>query len=131
MHFMLNLLVAFGLWGGSSDVDNVELTPMQFKEAVAADTSAVVIDVRRPQEFAEGHLKDAVLIDYLDSEAFAEGLSRLSKAPVYYVYCRSGRRSHEAVVEMRKRGLKAVDMKGGILEWQKQKLPVVKPDSEK
>ncbi|MBO7180215.1 MAG: rhodanese-like domain-containing protein, partial [Bacteroidales bacterium] len=55
-----------------------------------------------------------------------KGLQGLDKSKTYYLYCRSGRRSNQAANRMLKEGFKVFDMKGGIIEWQKAGLPIVK-----
>ena len=69
------------------------LEPLEFVEAARSDGTAVVMDVRRPSEYAEGHLADAVNLDWLDQAAFRKGLEQLDKGRTYYIYCRRGRRS--------------------------------------
>lgn len=123
---LMTLFVAAGLGAGCSASDIRTLAPAEFKAAAASDSTAVVLDVRQPQEYAAGHLAGAVALDYLDSDAFANGVKKLDKSRTYYVYCRSGRRSHSAAEQMQKAGLKVVDMRGGILEWEADGLPVVR-----
>ena len=53
-------------------------------------------------------------------------MKKLCRQRTYYIYCRSGRRSNVAAVYMQKKGFHVVDMKGGILRWKEQGLPVVK-----
>lgn len=96
------------------------LEPLEFVEAARSDGTAVVMDVRRPSEYAEGHLADAVNLDWLDQAAFRKGLEQLDKGRTYYIYCRSGRRSREAATRMRQEGFTVVDMKGGYLRWMEQ-----------
>lgn len=96
------------------------LEPLEFVEAVRSDGKAVVMDVRRPSEYEEGHLADAVNLDWLDQAAFRKGLEQLDKDRTYYIYCRSGRRSREAAARMRQEGFDVVDMKGGYLRWMEQ-----------
>lgn len=102
------------------------LTPEEFNNAISNDSLAVILDVRQPSEYYEGHLPNAILLNYLDTESFEEGLNNLDKNKNYYIYCRSGRRSHNAAVMMQKQGFKIYDMKGGILGWNKYNLPTVK-----
>lgn len=125
MSFIISILAALGLYGSGGE-DIVTLSPKAFYEAYTNDSTAVVIDVRRPDEYAEGHIENAIPLNYLDKEEFDKGVSRLSLAPTYYLYCRSGRRSHEAAVKLKQKGYKVIDMRGGMLEWQKQKLPVTR-----
>lgn len=107
--------------------DNIPtIPPTEFAKQAMADTTAVIIDVRTPEEFAAGHLADARLMDVKDTENFDKTIDSLPKDKTYYVYCRSGRRSMTAAEKMKKLGLKVVDMTGGIIAWQKENLPVVK-----
>ncbi len=120
----MSLFVAAGLGAGCSAEEIRTLSPAEFKAAAAADTTAVLLDVRQPQEYAAGHLAGAVGLDFLDSDAFTDGVKKLDKSRTYYVYCRSGRRSRSAAELMQKAGLKVVDMRGGILGWEAEGLPV-------
>ncbi len=123
---ILLLLAAVGICLACASKGDVKtIAPAEFAEAIAADSNAVVLDVRTPEEFAEGHLQGAVLLDYKQAESFAAGIAALDKEKTYYIHCRSGRRSHEAAVMMQERGLKVVDMKGGIVAWTAEGLPVV------
>ena len=67
------------------------LTPEEFNNAISNDSLAVILDVRQPSEYYEGHLPNAILLNYLDTESFEEGLNNLDKNKNYYIYCRSGR----------------------------------------
>ena len=69
--------------------------------AITAET--VVVDVRTPGEFAEGHLDDALLLDF-SGGALAAALHTLDPHADYVVYCRSGNRSAQAVSLMRSAG---------------------------
>ncbi len=90
-----------------------------------APADLVVLDVRTPQEYAEGHLDGAVLVDFYDPD-FADQLSRLDLGVPYLVYCRSGNRSGQALAMMQQLGFaSAVDIDGGIVGWQASGLPVV------
>ncbi len=129
---MIATMAAMGLCVSSCDAgEQVQvLSPIDFQKSVQNDSSAVVLDVRRPDEYAEGHLSGAQLLDWLDSETFAQGIERLDKTKTYYVYCRSGRRSHEAAKKMVVAGVRVVDMEGGYLAWTDQGLPIVKKETE-
>lgn len=122
---MLGLTAAGGCKAPSNE--NVEVVaPQEFLKRLEADTTAILLDVRRPEEFAEGHLKDALLLNWLDQEAFDEGAKSLDKAKTVYVYCRSGRRSNEAANHLAEQGYKVIDMKGGYLAWTEAGLPTAK-----
>ena len=76
----------------------IVLAPQAFINQTKADTTSVLLDVRTSKEYAEGHLAGAQQLDYLNPEAFDAGISKLDKSRTYYIYCRSGKRSHGAVV---------------------------------
>ena len=101
------------------------LTAEEFAAAVKADKKAVVLDVRRPDEFAAGHIEGAVLLNFLDTVAFNAGVEKLDKSKTYYIYCRSGRRSNNAAVILQKKGFTVFDLGGGFLSWQRYNLPWV------
>jgi rhodanese-related sulfurtransferase len=84
----------------------------------------VVLDVRTPEEFAEGHLEGAVLIDFYAAD-FADQLAALDANVPYLVYCRSGNRSGQALGVMEQLGFTSVvDVDGGIVAWTDAGLPV-------
>lgn len=104
---------------------NVEVvSPSEFQTKLAEDSAAYLLDVRKPDEFAAGHLAGAHLLNWLDPETFKEDAKNLGKSKTIYVYCRSGRRSNAAANYLAENGYKVVDMDGGILAWEKAKLPI-------
>ncbi|HNF87496.1 MAG TPA: rhodanese-like domain-containing protein, partial [bacterium] len=64
-------------------------------------------DVRTAGEFSAGHLKEAVLLDFMKPE-FESELEKLDKSATYYVYCRSGNRSAKAALLMNQKGFQSV-----------------------
>ncbi len=63
---------------------------------VSEKSDLVILDVRTPQEFAEGHLAGAVNIDF-NSEDFASRIGELDPAKPYLVHCLSGGRSGKSL----------------------------------
>lgn len=102
----------------------IVLAPQTFINQAKADTTSIILDVRTSKEYAEGHLAGAQQLDYLNPEAFNAGISKFDKSRTYYIYCRSGKRSHGACQKMKKQGFKVYDMEGGILNWTKLGMPV-------
>lgn len=91
---------------------------------LAARPGVVVLDVRTPEEFAEGHIADAINIDMQAADA-ASRFEELDPDASYVLYCRSGNRS--AVVADHLRGLgftDVADVDGGVLAWQAAGLPL-------
>lgn len=97
------------------------LSPEAFHEKIQqADASAVLIDVRTPEEFATGHLPGAVNINYF-AEDFWDRLEALHPEQSLLVYCRTGRRSIRACTLLRNGGFQSdriFNLDGGIVEWQ-------------
>ena len=85
-----------------------------------------LIDVRTPEEYAQGHLKNAVNINFYDP-TFANDMDELDKSKELYIYCRSGKRSGKASKQLENMGFtKVYDLQGGINDWNKNKFEVVK-----
>ena len=124
---LFSILAALGLFANAQSQSEVEvLEPQAFIERVKADTSAIILDVRQPEEFAEGHLAQAINLDWLTQTAFINGLAKLNKQKTYYVYCRSGRRRQAAAGKLKAEGFQVIDLKGGYLHWVEVGMPVVK-----
>lgn len=98
---------------------------VEFNQKLKSDKSAVILDVRSPGEYSEGHLDKAINID-INSTDFESRTSKLDKKKTYYVYCLAGVRSDRAAESLRKRGYKAVSLSGGIKAWSSAGYPVVK-----
>jgi rhodanese-related sulfurtransferase len=85
-----------------------------------------IIDVRTPEEFASGHLKNAINLNY-NSENFSGELSNLDKAKTYLIYCKGGGRSSSALAIMKELNFMTVyNMLGGITQWGADGLSTVK-----
>jgi phage shock protein E len=93
------------------------LSPDDFA-AAARIPGTVIVDVRTPEEYAEGHLEGAVLIDLQDEAAFAQRVAELDPAGTYAVYCRTGNRSAAAMAYLEQAGFASYyDLAGGIGSW--------------
>lgn len=75
---------------------------------------ATVIDVREPDEYATGHLPDAVNIPF---EQLAERQADIPTGDVVYVVCQSGGRSARATDYLVGTGVAAVNVDGGTTAW--------------
>lgn len=85
----------------------------------------IIIDVRTPQEFAAGYIKNAINMDY-HSRTFRDELRKLDKDKTYIVYCQRGVRSGKTVLLMKELGFKKVyNISGGIVRWYGDGLPIV------
>jgi phage shock protein E len=82
-------------------------------EAIDVSSDTVIIDVRRPAEYAEGHLDGAMNID-VQSPEFDSLVSELPADGEYVVYCRSGNRSATAIDRMEALGFTSLVNAGGV-----------------
>jgi rhodanese-related sulfurtransferase len=88
----------------------------QFEQKLTG-SNTLVIDVRTPQEFAEGHIEGAMNIDYYDIH-FENKINAIDKSKTILVYCKSGNRSGKAATILAKNKFKNVyDLSGGITNW--------------
>ncbi len=121
----LFLFISFNSVCQNNDTTVKLISADSLKEMLNSN-QGILLDVRTPQEFAEGHLPGAINIDYRN-EGFSAALDTLDKNKQYEVYCRSGRRSAESAEMMSKKGFKKVyDLEGGILKWQEKGFEIVK-----
>ena len=95
--------------------------PAEKTAAQPAKAKGIWIDVRTPEEFKEGHLKDAVNIPVDQIGARIGSVSPDKSAPVN-LYCRSGRRSEAALQELKKMGYTNVTNHGGYQDLLQKEL---------
>lgn len=87
----------------------------------------IVLDVRTAEEFAEGHLPGAIMVDFY-ADDFSDQLAELDPDAPYLLYCRSGNRSGQTQAIMRELGFTDVaDVDGGVIAWAEAGLPLVMP----
>ena len=81
-----------------------------------SESGYIILDVRRPDEFAKGHIPGAINIP--NESIGSEEIPALpDKQQLILVYCRSGRRSKEAAAKLVKLGYTNVVEFGGIQDW--------------
>ncbi len=98
----------------------------EFEQKLAATSNAQLVDVRTPEEYAAGHLKNAVNIDY-NGDDFVGKIGKLDKGKPVLVYCLSGGRSSKAASKMEDMGFAEVyNMEGGMMKWNGADKPVDK-----
>jgi rhodanese-related sulfurtransferase len=108
------------------------VSPRQFKALLdrhRGDSDVVLLDVRTPREFADGHIAGAVLVDYYAAD-YVDRLKRLDRDKTYFIYCRSGRRSGKTLEILQKLGFQHVyDLATGIIGWSHEHYPLVRRSS--
>ena len=97
----------------------MNLSQEEWKKKIRSDENAFLLDVRTLEEFQEGHISNAKLIDILQAEDFLKSIKSLDPKKNYYVYCRSGARSSQACQLMNQTGITTTyNLKGGFMEWE-------------
>ena len=110
----------------SEKTSNVSvIAPVEFQEK---SLNQLIVDVRTPNEFNSGHIEGAMNIDFF-SKDFLDQIANLDldKSEVLFVYCKGGVRSSKAASKIRGLGFKKIiDLEGGINNWTKNNLKLVK-----
>lgn len=83
-----------------------------------ADEDVQLLDVRTPEEFNDGHIADAVLVDVNEDTFLEKAMAVLDVNRPVAVYCRSGRRSARAASMLANQGYRMTNLDGGVLAWQ-------------
>lgn len=86
----------------------------------AENDNFVILDVRTPSEYHEGHIEDAININFYESD-FRAQLEELDTTKTYLIYCRSGGRSGNTLKIMEELGFQEVyNLSSGILGWKQE-----------
>ena len=115
---ILSALMFTGCAGTSNNQTNTyrQITMDEAVTMMAQETGYIILDVRRPDEFAAGHIPGAINVPN-ESIGTDEIPELPDKNQLIMVYCRSGRRSKEASEKLVKRGYTNIVEFGGILDW--------------
>ncbi|MCX7550342.1 rhodanese-like domain-containing protein [Xanthomarina sp. F2636L] len=116
--FLFVITSAFSV--NAQEKDSIVILNVTDYKTQTENKDVQLIDVRTPEEFKDGHIQDAINIDYY-SEDFLKEFETLDKNKPLYLYCRSGNRSYKAAVKLKKMGFKDIyDLEGGILNYNKK-----------
>ena len=115
---LLSALMFTGCAGTSNNQTNTyrSITMDEAVTMMAQETGYIILDVRRPDEFAAGHIPNAINVPN-ESIGTDEIPELPNKDQLIMVYCRSGRRSKEASEKLVKLGYTNIVEFGGILDW--------------
>jgi len=117
------------LMGGCLEQDGRLLDPAAAVEIMRQNKdnrAFVILDVRTEQEFRQGYIEGAALLDYYAPD-FRERFAELDRDATIFMYCRSGNRSSHVLKMADDLGFRNVyDLRGGILAWREAGLPLTK-----
>ena len=115
---LLSALMFTGCAGASNHQTHTyrQITMDEAVTMMAQETDYIILDVRRPDEFAAGHIPKA--INVVNETIGTDEIPELpDKDQRIMVYCRSGRRSKDAAEKLVKLGYTNIVEFGGILDW--------------
>ena len=115
---LLSALMFTGCAGTSNNQTNTyrQISMDEAVKMMSEETGYIILDVRRPDEFAAGHIQNAINVPN-ETIGTAEIPELHDKNQLIMVYCRSGRRSKEASEKLVKLGYTNIVEFGGILDW--------------
>ena len=115
---LLSALMFTGCAGTSNNQTSTyrQITMDEAVAMMAQETGYIILDVRRPDEFAAGHIPNAINVPN-ETIGTAEISELPDKNQLIMIYCRSGRRSKEASEKLVKLGYTNIVEFGGILDW--------------
>ena len=112
-----------GSCGKASKDNSTLVTP---EELSLKQEESILIDVRTPREFEQGHLENSININIAE-RSFKEEVGKLDRSQPVYVYCKVGGRSAKAARILQEMGFEEVyDLEGGIRNWERSGMKVVK-----
>ena len=110
----------------TEEITYKQISQEEAAEMMTKDDGHVIVDVRRMDEYIEGHIPGAICIpnENIDRER-PEKLPDLDQ--IILVYCRSGNRSKQASEKLAAMGYRNVYEFGGIITWTGETVTGVKP----
>ena len=122
MRFSFIVIVVLLVLSACGPSDQYKISRDEFDVAIR-DSSALLVDVRTPEEFETARIPGAVNYD-IKSDDFEAQVEDLERSTPMYLYCRSGGRSDRAAQKLKELGFENVfDLEGGILGWTEEGLP--------
>jgi len=101
----------------------IHLTPQEAHQLIETNRThphLIILDVRTPREFSQGHLEKANNINF-HAQTFRQDINQLDREKTYLIYCRRGVRSDRALMLMQEMGFQPVyNLLGGTARWQRE-----------
>ncbi len=122
---ILVTIVSISCSNSQSQTTKTSLSVTEFASKLEEMPTVALVDVRTPEEFSKGHLKNAVNYNWSGND-FEKQVAKLEKSKPVFIYCLSGSRSSAAARKMRSAGFKHVyEMEGGLMKWRGAHLPEI------
>lgn len=123
MKHLFKAFILLFISGSALAQNKTNVSPAEFEKGL--QTKGVqLLDVRRPEEFKEEHVKGAILANWQDEKQFQEQAAKLDKSKPVYVYCLAGIRGDKAASWLVKNGFTSViNLDGGIKAWKEAGKP--------
>ncbi len=137
MSLVIGVIVSGGCAPGATEAPPQQTTTQIIEDVTAQEAlnliqenqnnpDFVILDVRTAEEVADGHIENAINLDFY-SETFRDEVDRLDKNRTYLIYCRSGGRSGNALDIMDELNFREVyNISDGIIAWEAEGLPIIK-----
>jgi rhodanese-related sulfurtransferase len=106
-------------------MQNIKTTAELEKILLENNSENILLDVRTPQEFNQGHIQGAVNFDISHSNIITE-MEEMDKSKTYIIYCRSGGRSGMASMIMDQKGLKVMNCTFGFMHLRGSQIKTTK-----
>lgn len=122
------LVLSFTLLSAAPSFSQAEKINNQQLQKLQAQGDLQLVDVRTPEEVAEGKIDGAQNINFRDPK-FKEEISTLDKNKPIAVYCGAGGRSGKTSTLLQELGFKEIyDLSGGFTQWKEENYPVANGD---
>lgn len=99
------------------------LNTVEAQARIQENPKPYLLDVRQLNEYTQGHVPGAILIPL---DKLSQKLRKLPQDKEIICICRSGNRSKHAVKQLQAAGYQAINLKGGMIGWQRKGLPIKK-----
>lgn len=124
--FLFVLFLLAGMGANLSAQTKAEVTSIEVDKLIKSNQKFIILDVRTPGEFQQGHLKGAINLD-INSPETKPTIEKMDRDASYIVYCRTKNRSGVITNFMMESGFKNVwQMTDGIVGWNANNLPLEK-----
>ena len=119
--FISTLLISLSLFSitacSGTSATYEQISSQQAKNLMDTESDYIILDTRTEEEFAEGHIPNAILIPHYEIAQRAEK-ELPDKDQLILVYCRSGNRSKQASQVLADLGYTNIKEFGGIIDWE-------------